>query len=104
MTTATPNTVETLLVNAPESCQATAHLFSWATNYDAKTGSPWAVFLDLIGFTAEYISAEPLVKNPTEFMGYLELDMLADALKEYATRPDVVENFCCALVATELGL
>lgn len=97
-------TIETLLTNAPKGCAETAQLYSWATNYDVKIGTPFGLFLDLIGFTAEYLSAEPLVKNPNEFMGYLELDMLAKALAEYAERPVDVENYVAALVVAELGL
>ncbi len=105
MTTETKTeTVETLLTNAPNGCAETAQLYSWATNYDVKTGTPFQLFLDLTGITAEYLSAEPLVKSPTEFMGYLELDMLAKALIEFAERPVDVENFVCSLIVAELGL
>jgi hypothetical protein len=37
-------------------------------------------------------------------MGYLELDMLAKALIEFAERPVDVENFVCSLIVAELGL
>jgi hypothetical protein len=105
MTTETKTeTVETLLTNAPNGCAETAQLYSWATNYDVKVGTPFGVFLDLTGITAEYLSAEPLVKNPNEFMGFLELDMLAKALIEFAERPVDVENFVCSLIVAELGL
>ncbi len=97
--TETVETLENLLANAPSNCIETAQLFSWAQNYDGRRGTPFGVFLDLSGITAEYFHDEPLVKNPHEILGYLELDMLAKALQEFANAPLDVENFVCSLVA-----
>jgi hypothetical protein len=63
--------------------QGTADLFRWSENYDYPT--PANLYLDLIGWSDEnmgqtlYDLAKPL--------GYLEISMLADALKEYASNP-----------------
>ena len=59
-------------------------LYNWSRfNYEpGKT--PFTLLIDLIGYTADNYgeSLYNVVKTP---LGYLELDYLADALKEYAT-------------------
>jgi hypothetical protein len=47
------------------------------------------VFLDLIGYSDNHFG-EPLVKDASKVLGYLEIDYLGDALKEYAKNPDDV--------------
>lgn len=56
-------------------------LYEWAQNYDSP--SPWAVYLDLIGFSQEELGTR--LWTSTRFgLGYLELDCLAEALLEYS--------------------
>lgn len=80
------------LDNAPEYAQAVARLIAWSTNYDIKTGTPYQVFLDLIGYSHEEYG-ETMVAKPYEVLGYLEMGYLADALKEYADAPSEVMDF-----------
>jgi hypothetical protein len=86
-----------LLEQAPESVESTAALFSWSENYSFP--SPASLFLDLIGWSEEELG-ERLTANAMPNLGYLELDYLGDALKEYATRPREVGDFAAALMGT----
>lgn len=82
-----------------------ADLWHWSTNYDAGCG-PFALFLDIIGWSDEQLG-EPLYgptaklkhgdvpnriadDNWDQYLGYLEIGKLADALNEYAERPQDV--------------
>jgi hypothetical protein len=89
-----------LIENAPENLAGVARLASWSTNYDARTGTPFGVFLDLIGYSEEQFG-ENLVKNPQKILGYLELDYLANALRNYADNPAEVNEFVEKLITAE---
>lgn len=67
----------------------TLDLIEWSSNYNwHDLGNPLVAFYGLTGlFDGEYVV--PL--NAT--FGYVELDYMADALKEYATKPGQVEMF-----------
>jgi hypothetical protein len=80
--------------------EQTVALYNWSGNYDARTGTPFGVFLDLIGYSEEQYGIN-LVEEPTKVLGYLELDYLADALKEYATRPNDIQDVIEALLEQE---
>jgi hypothetical protein len=78
---------------APDYAEETAHLFSWCEgNYDFP--APSSLFLDLIGYSEEE-HGKPLVISAGKFpaLGYLELDLIAKALTEYASRPEDVYGF-----------
>jgi hypothetical protein len=75
----------------PTYAEKVAHLVSWSMNYDYK-GSPYLVFLDLIGYSRDEYG-EPFMKEPDLVLGYLEISMLADALREYSDRPVDVREF-----------
>lgn len=62
--------------------EAISALHNWDMNYDAGCG-PMSIFLDLIGYSDEQ-GFGPLFNFNKSQLGYLELDYLADALKEYA--------------------
>jgi hypothetical protein len=82
---------------APTYAHAIARLWSWSENYDYP--SPASFFLDLIGYSDKNYG-EPLT-NMTDVsrrLGYLELDMLADALKEYTDRPGDAEEYITRLI------
>lgn len=66
----------------------TLDLVSWAQNYDFNSPSnPLVAFYALTGiFDYAYSMPKDAV------FGYVELDYLANALKEYANRPDNVEQ------------
>jgi hypothetical protein len=66
----------------------TKTLFEWSENYQFPT--PASLFLDLVGWSEGQLG-EPLCGNELPRLGYLELDYLADALKEYASNPHAVE-------------
>lgn len=64
--------------------EETTALFEWSRNYDAGK-TPATVFLGLIGWDDMQI-----VQGVA--LGYLELDYIADALKEYAGNPQTVSD------------
>lgn len=71
--------------NAPDYAEDVADLWHWSTNYDPGKG-PFTLFLDLIGYSEDEFG-ENLYDMTDASLGYVELDKLADALKEYANRP-----------------
>ena len=79
-----------MLDNPPKGCESVAALASWSQNYD-HTASPWLVFLDLIGYTAEHFG-ESLGKQGLE-LDYLTIENFAGALVEYSNRPLEVEQW-----------
>ena len=101
----TKQTIWDLLENPKLNQEHTAGLISWSMNYDLKsTGTPYLLFLDLIGYSAENYG-QPLfnLNNIQKVMGYMELDYLADALKEYAENPQAVLDFIGAIDEAERG-
>jgi len=76
---------------APEYAEETAHLFSWCEgNYDFP--APSSLFLDLVGYSEDYFG-ENLTSQKMPSLGYLEIDLLAKAMTEYAKRPNDVRKF-----------
>jgi len=92
--------LEELQENPPSYAQETAELFRWSANYDHPT--PAALFLDLIGFSAENLG-EPLfdLNKVSERLGFMEPRMLGGALTEYANRPPEVMEYVEAYLAAE---
>jgi hypothetical protein len=77
--------------NAPDYAEDTAHLMSWCEgNYDFP--APSSLFLDLVGYSEDTIG-ENLTARKMPSLGYLEIDLLAKALTEYAKRPNDVRDF-----------
>jgi hypothetical protein len=62
-------------------------------NYDISKGTPYHIFLDLIGYSDEHYGESLYKGEPRAVLGYVELDYLADALKEYATNPQCVSDY-----------
>jgi hypothetical protein len=89
-----------LIENAPENLQGVARLASWSTNYDTRTGTPFGVFLDLIGYSEEEFG-ENLVSKPQRVLDYIGTDHLADALRNFADRPNDVRDFVQKLILAE---
>ena len=76
-------------------------LADWSRNYDVRTGTPFQLFLDIIGYSySEY--GTNFVSKPHEIIGYLEADYLGDALKEYANNPQAVTDWIDGLMEVEL--
>jgi hypothetical protein len=76
---------------APAYAEDTAHLFSWCEgNYDFP--APSSLFLDLVGYSEEE-HGRNLTAEKMPSLGYLEIDLLAKALTEYAQRPQDVRDF-----------
>lgn len=74
-------------------------LYEWSTNYEAGK-TPFTLLIDLIGYTADQLgeSLYNIAKTP---LGYLELDYLADALKEYATIGQDAYDYIVAILDAE---
>jgi hypothetical protein len=98
MTTKTRDVWE-LTEDPPKGCADTASLWHWSTNYDSGKG-PMTLFLDLIGWSEKNIG-EPIYSLKDAFLGWVELDKLADALKEYANDPSRVQAFVDQLLEAE---
>jgi hypothetical protein len=79
--------------------EQTTALFEWSRNYDAGK-TPATVFLGLIGYgEEEYGEAIEIPQGVA--LGYLELDYLADALKEYAINPSWVSEAIAEMLEAE---
>ena len=76
-------------------------LYNWSTNYPAGR-TPFTLLIDLIGYTAEEYG-EPLYNLSEPLLGYLELDYLGDALKEYATIGSDAYDFIVSILNAEAG-
>lgn len=78
--------------------EETTALFAWSMNFDYPT--PATVFLGLIGYGEEqYGAAMPIPQGAA--LGFLELDYIGDALKEYANNPRTVTEAIEELLAAE---
>ena len=90
-----------IIDNPPKNCEKTAELYNWSTNYDSKLGTPFALFLDLIGYSdenyGEKINAKHFVVDYES--GYA----IGQALIEWSDRPHEIEAFCYALLEEEAG-
>jgi hypothetical protein len=86
--------------NSPTYCEGVESLYSFSSNH--KGFAPFRKFLDLIGYTEEEFGT-PLGdwKEPSSSFGYMELGLLADALTEYANRPNDVTDFLKELLSVE---
>jgi hypothetical protein len=100
----TKQTLWDLLETPKPSQEHTAGLISWSMNYDLKTGTPYHLFLDLIGYSEDNYGT-PLfnLSNISKVFGFMELDYLGDALKEYAENPQAVLDFIGAIDEAERG-
>ena len=99
----TAKTVWDLYENPPKGAEETSALAHWSLNYDIKTGTPFQIFLDLIGYSEEEYGTKLFNGNTSQVLGYMELDYLGDALKEFATSPLSVRQFLDELFKLEAG-
>jgi hypothetical protein len=77
---------------------ATQALFEWGLNCDADANPFW-LFVDLIGWSEEHYGHK--IRESYALFGCVELDYLADALREYANRPHDVSNWITELMNCE---
>jgi hypothetical protein len=90
------------LIETPaENVVEVTNLIHWSMNYDTQKGTPYHFFLDLIGYSHEHYGDTLFKGNPRNVLGFLEIDYLGDALKEYATNPQEVEAWIDLLMAAE---
>ena len=73
-------------------------LYNWGLNYDYEN-NPFTFFIDLIGYSEENYGVKLYAKS---YLGYVELDYLADALKEFVNRPLQAEIFIKGLLDSEI--
>ena len=68
-----------------------SEFYRWSLNYDFGN-SPFNLFRDLVGWSGDVVGTN-LYNHDENFssLGYMEADLLADALKLWATRPLDVE-------------
>lgn len=88
---------------APTYCEAVADLYRWSANYEDF--KPFRKFLDLINYAETHYGDDSVTlaewKKPADGLGYLELSKLAEALIEYANRPEDVERWLMQLLEVE---
>jgi len=101
METINKKTFWDLLENPPANVSETNSLIHWSMNYDIKTGTPYHLFLDLIGYSYDNYGDALFKGNPRNVLGFMEIDYLGDALKEYADNPQAVEEWIEALMDAE---
>lgn len=101
MQSTTAKTVWDLYENPTKGAEETSALAQWSLNYDSKTGTPFQIFLDLIGWSEENIGGNLFRGDFSRVLGFMELDYLGDALKEYATNPHAVHSFIFELFELE---
>ena len=89
--------IETPAANVVE----VTNLIHWSMNYDGRKGTPYHIFLDLIGYSTENLGCRLFSGNPRDVLGFLEMDYLGDALKEYANNPQAVEDWIQLLMEAE---
>ena len=97
----TTTTIEQPLEKGEERFPEIVGLYNWSLNYEAGKG-PMTLFVDLIGYSEEQIGA-PLYDLTNPQLGYLELDYLADALKEYARIGQDAYDFVVSLLDAEMS-
>lgn len=98
---ATTTQLKELLEEGEERFPHIVGLYQWSTNYEAGK-TPFTLFIDLIGYTQEQYG-EALYNLDKPQLGYLELDYLGDALKEYATIGQDAYDFVVRILNAEMG-
>jgi hypothetical protein len=91
MDTATRSTWD-IYEDPRKGAEETTALFEWSRNYSYP--SPATLFLGLIGY-------EDMDLAQGVALGYLELDYLGDALKEYANNPHLVNEAIAEMLEAE---
>lgn len=95
-------TLEQVLEEGQERFPEITELYQWSTNYRAGQ-TPFTLFADLIGWSEENIGSKTFdyFESINKTFGYLELDYLADALKEYANKGQDAYEYASAIIDAE---
>jgi hypothetical protein len=99
MTTTTAEKTFWELIETPAANVAdVTELIHWSMNYDIKTGTPYHLFLDLIGYSFENFGERLYQGESSAVLGYLEMDKIGKALIEYSSNPQAVEDWITLLM------
>jgi hypothetical protein len=101
METVNRKTFWDLIENPPANVAEVNELIRWSMNYDIKTGTPYHLFLDLIGYSFDNYGERLYQGEPRAVLGFMEMDIIGKALIEYATNPQAVEDWINLLMETE---
>ena len=95
-------TLEQVLEQGEERFPAIVGLYQWSTNYEAGK-TPFTLFADLIGWSEEELGSKMFDYHASIYktLGYLEIDLLADALKEYAGKGEEAYYFASSIIEAE---
>ena len=97
-------TLEQVLEQGGERFGNIVALYEWSLNYEVGK-TPFTLFIDLIGYSEEEFGSKVFdyQQGIHKTLGYLELDYLGDALKEYATIGSDAYDFVAELMRAEAG-
>jgi len=90
-----------ILNSAPGYCTSVADLAEWSQNFGTPT--PFALFLDIIGWSEENMGEPMFSGSISEKFGYLEISKLAAALSEYANCPIDVGGWVETLMNADIN-
>jgi hypothetical protein len=76
-------------------------LIHWSMNYDIAKGTPYHLFLDLIGYSFEHFGSRLYQGEPRAILGFMEMDLIGKALIEYSNNPQAVEDWIDLLMEAE---
>jgi hypothetical protein len=93
MNTTETRTIWDIYESPRNGAEETTALFEWSRNFNYP--SPATLFLGLIGWD----DMEELPQGVA--LGYMELDYLGDALKEYASNPQTVSDAIAEMLEKE---
>lgn len=97
-------TVEQVLEEGGERFGNIVALYEWSLNYEAGK-TPFTLFIDLIGYSESEFGSKVFDYHQSIYktLGYMELDYLGDALKEYANAGESAYDFVAELMTAEAG-
>ena len=95
-------TLEQVLEEGEERFPEIVGLYQWSTNYEAGK-TPFTLFIDLIGYSEMEFGSKVFDYHESihKTLGYLEIDYLGDALKEYADKGEQAYDFVASIIEAE---
>ena len=69
----------------PSRLEAIATIHDWGKHYEDNRGNPWALFLDITGYSVENFGNT--IYNLHYTLGHYEASLLADALAVWSRSP-----------------